>query len=258
MIDAVLSSLRASLEKALGGGFSLYLYGSAARGDYRPPWSDIDVLALTEAPLTREQAEGLLCLRQTLGQGEPGLPFRALEGGILPADAFLNGEAALCVYWGTSGERLTEGYALNSLSRLDLLNHGRLLCGREMRAYLARPSFDELRADVRRHYESIRAYAGRTAPGYYAYGWLLDIARGLYTLKTGGILPKTEAGKWALERGLCPEGEARAVLKAALRLREDPSLLQKEPEFLREAEKLNGPIQAFADVLEEALQESGG
>ena len=44
----------------------LYLYGSAVLGDFRPGWSDLDILCLPAAPLSPDTAGRLVLLRQEL------------------------------------------------------------------------------------------------------------------------------------------------------------------------------------------------
>ena len=80
--------------------------------------------------------------------------------------------------------------------------------------------------------------------------WLLDIARCLYTLETGGILSKTRAGQWALEQQLCPVPEA---LTLALQVRQDPPAALADPACMARAAALGPDIQRFADVLETRL-----
>ena len=53
---------------------SIYLYGSAAMGDFRPGWSDLDILVLTRETITPEQAGRLLFLRQEMLEKEPENP----------------------------------------------------------------------------------------------------------------------------------------------------------------------------------------
>ena len=61
---------------------SIYLYGSVTAEDYRHGWSDIDLLVLTGDPITPEQAETLVTLRQTLADHDPDTPYsRLFEGG---------------------------------------------------------------------------------------------------------------------------------------------------------------------------------
>jgi len=61
---------------------------------------------------------------------------------------------------------------------------------------------------VERHYGAIRKHAVTTDESLYAAGRLLDIARCLYTLRTGKVIARTQAGRWALEQGLAPDENA--------------------------------------------------
>ena len=67
-------------ERLADGAPSVYLYGSAALGDFRLGWSDIDILVLTERRIAPEQAEGLLRLRRALTAREPENPYYRLIG----------------------------------------------------------------------------------------------------------------------------------------------------------------------------------
>lgn len=65
-------------------------------------------------------------------------------------------------------------------------------------------TYKQLREEVIKHYHTIRKHAVKTNESIYSCGWLLDIARGIYTLRTGRIISKTRAGEWVIEQGLCP------------------------------------------------------
>lgn len=232
---------------------SIYLYGSVVLNDFKPGWSDIDLLVLTQAPISPEQADLLVGLRQTMLEEEPGNPYyRSFEGGILPLNDFLSGQPERVVYWGTSGERMTDRYDFDAFSMTQLLDSGILLYGKDIRDRLSRPAFDELKTNVRRHYEAIRKYAQRTEGSLYSYGWLLDISRCIYTLRTGKIIAKTAAGDWALQKALCPCAEA---LGKAIEVRKEPNKYKNDARCLAYAETLGPSIQVYADVLEAELRE---
>ena len=78
---------------------------------------------------------------------------------------------------------------------------------------------------------------------------MLDIARCIYTLRTGKIIAKTKAAEWALENNLCPNPDA---LRYALIVRRSPLEYRDDKETFDYAETLAEPIQRFADVLEKA------
>lgn len=234
---------------------SVLLYGSIPLEDFRPGWSDIDLLVLTREPLSREQADVLMTLRQTLAAEYPENPyFLRFEGGILSLNGFLSGEADTAVYWGSRGQRVDTRYGYDCFSMLELCRHSRLLWGEDVRPMLPMPSCKELAAGVAGHLATIRQYAQKTGASLHSFGWLLDIARCLYTLRTGGIASKTDAGQWALEQELCPVLDA---LKKALYARQNAAQAVQDAALMALADKLGPDIQRFADVLEAELRKHG-
>lgn len=248
-VEAALSRLYGELQGILGGDLSLYLYGSAVLDDFRLGWSDIDLLCV--APRIPDEAlERLVPLRQTLLKEEPDNPYyRSFEGLLIPERA-LTGAEQPCVYWGTSGQRVVSRCSLDVFARYELKTSGVLLYGRERLDALGVPSFRELRQGVQAHLDAIRRYASQTANPLYACGWLLDIARCLFTLRTGRVAAKTAAGEWALAGRLCPDEEALARTLAA---RREPLRFKNDPGFAEWTAGLGESIQAFADVLEQEL-----
>ena len=228
---------------------SAYLYGSVALDDFKLGWSDIDILVLTKHEISAEQAQRLIELRQILLTKYPGNHyFRSFEGGMLSLEAFINQTSERMVYWGTSGQRITDRYYFDNFCMTELLDCGVLLYGEDVRNRFARPSYGQLRGDVVRHYETIRKYAQKTDKSLYSFGWLLDIARCIYTLRTGKIIAKTAAGEWALENRMCPCAD---TLKKAVEVRRDPLAARECGEVFKTAEYLGEDIQCFADVLED-------
>ncbi|MDD4296453.1 MAG: GNAT family N-acetyltransferase [Ruminiclostridium sp.] len=243
--------VRAITDILSGCGATIYLYGSSVLDDFKLGWSDIDILVLTEKQITEEQAQKLVMLRQTLLEGEPeNLYYRSFEGGMLTLKTFLSGENDRVVYWGTSGQRITDTYKFDSFGMMELLDNGVLLHGEDIRCQLKAPSYDDLYADVKRHYETIRKYVKTAGRDFYSFGWMLDISRCLYTLRTGKIIAKTAAAEWALENKLCPVPD---VLGLALEVRKSP-IIHTDDATLNYAETLAEPIQRFADVLENELR----
>jgi len=252
MINAAISTLTESVCAVLSGEIpSLYLYGSAAAGDYRNGWSDIDILCLTRRSLTMEQAQALLELRQELSSNHNNGIYRLFEGAFLSVRALQEQTPDIVVYWGTSGQRITDRYDFNSFSMVELKTIGRLLCGPDVRPVLVTPGYDALRRDVQRHYEIVRKYAVTTDGSLYACGWLLDIARCLYTLRTGQVIAKTAAGEWALKETLCNVPEA---MEKALAVRKNPLAHKGTPQYKAWAVRLGPVVQKFADVLERELK----
>ena len=237
-----------------GNDASIYLYGSSVLNDFRLGWSDIDILVLTDKQITEEQAQKLVGLRQTMLEKEPdNLYYRCFEGGMMSYDAFISGKADRVVCWGTDSEKITDHYVLDSFCMTELIESSVLLYGTDIRNKLKAPEFSELYADVKRHYETIRKYVQKTGRSFYSFGWMLDIARCIYTLRTGKIIAKTDAADWALESNLCPDPDA---LRIALEVRRSPLNHKEDKQTFDYAETLAEPIQRFADVLEKELKRS--
>lgn len=229
---------------------SIYLHGSIAMEDFRYGWSDIDLLCLTGCSITQEQAQRLVGLRQELAERYREPVYRLFEGGILPLQSFLNSTPDTVVYWGTSGQRITDAFHFDSFGRYELKTNSILLAGQDILDKIIMPSKTDLGAAVRSHYETIRKHAFQTDESLYSCGWLLDIARCIYTLRTGTVIAKTKAGEWALEQQLCPVPE---TLKKALLVRKEPLKYKDDPEFKVWFRSLGNDVQRFADVLEQEL-----
>lgn|GEM_PF-282198 len=230
---------------------SVCLYGSCVLDDFREGWSDIDFLALTDKPTTQADAEQLLELRQRLSKKYDNLLFHSLEGVIMSHDGLLKGKEDTVIYWGLSGQRIIDSYSLDCFARKSLLEHGIMLCGNDFRNKISMPTYEDLVAGVDRHYQAIRKHAVQTNGNASSSGWLLDIARGIYTIDTGGYIAKTEAAKWAVQKGLVPN---MPLMKKVIAVRENPAL-ESQGEYTSEFFESLGPeIQRFADVLYDHLQ----
>lgn len=230
---------------------SIYLFGSIVLDDFKLGWSDIDILCLTKSELTDVQANQLLNLRQALQDEYKDNPYFPLfEGGFLSLNGFINGTSDTVVYWGTRGQRIRDKYYLDPFSMMELLESGGLLYGDEIRDKFIYPTKESLINAVINHYETIRKHAITTDRSLYSAGWMLDIARCIYTLRTGKIIAKTKAGKWALDNNLVPDVE---VMRKVIRIREEPNKYKNDIELMKWLETLGEYIQRFADVLEEEI-----
>lgn len=246
-IEILLNRIRSVLN---GEEPTAVLYGSVVLGDFRLGWSDIDLLCLTQSPLNDVQEQTLVGLRETLQREFPENPyFRAFEGHICHHDALSQGGCV--VYWGTSGQRIKSQCDLDPFSRLEIADFGRILCGEDLCSRICRPSRQELHEAVHTHYQTIREHGSETGQSLYSAGWILDIARCLYTLQTGSILGKTQAGEWALENG-CPGDED--VMRRVLEIRRQPLRAREDPQTMTWLGTLGTKIQEYADLLEERLR----
>ena len=124
LADAV-CAFRAALGSRLVAGYAL---GSLAHGGFSPLVSDVDLGLVLEDPLRVSDRITIHRAARALRSG----------GSVL--------HARLSVFWGTS--LILQGRATGGrfppLDRLDLLDHGRLLTGREVRHSLPRPGKAEL------------------------------------------------------------------------------------------------------------------
>ncbi len=230
---------------------SIWLYGSAVLDDFRPGWSDIDLLVLAEGQITRQQALQLVGLRQAMTEAEPDEPdYRSFEGIIADRKEYFTGKFTRLVYWGTSGQRITDHFQQDVFSKYELAEYGISVYGEKDRSIFPRPSGADLRSAVEQHYESIRKYAVQTDEKLYSCGWLLDIARCIYTLRHGGIIAKTRAGFWALSEHLFEDEEP---LKKALEIRQHPAAYKEREDVKQWLKGLGPAVQQYADVLEREL-----
>ena len=235
---------------------SAWLYGSAVLDDFRLGWSDIDLLVLTLDLITESQAQALLTLRQTLSGREPENPYyRLFEGIIASLNEYRGRTFERLVYWGTSGQRVTDHYQLDVFAQYELAKYGKAVYGQADRSLFPPPGRNELTAAVRAHYASIRKYAVETNESLYSCGWLLDIARCIYTLRYQNVIAKTKAGLWAMEEHIFAD---EAPLRKTLLIRQNP-LLYRDREDVKQWLKSLGPtVQQYADVLEREIDQSFG
>ena len=230
---------------------SIYIYGSIVLEDFKLGWSDIDILCLTKTKIEDKQANQLLNLRQKLlDKYKNNMYFHSFEGGFLSLDAFINGYADTVVYWGTSGQRITDKYYVDPFTMLELIEYGFLLNGDEVRDSFSYPTKEDITKAVINHYETIRKYAVTTKRTLYSAGWLLDIARCIYTLRTGKIISKTEAGEWALDNSLVPDVD---TMKKVISIRKEPLRFKDDSDIMIWTETLGEHVQIFADILEQEI-----
>ena len=236
-----------------GRVYGIWLYGSAVLDDCRLGWSDIDFVVLTDGEISGPQAQSLLTLRQKMLNDEPHNPYyRSFEGVIADKDEYSRGSFRRLVYWGTSGQRITDRYVPDAFSRFELARYGKTVYGGNP-WILPAPDREELVKAVRAHYETIRKYAVQTDETLYSCGWLLDIARCIYTLRYNDVIAKTQAGTWALEEHLFTDEDD---LKRTVEIRENPLGFKDSEETNRWLKGLGPAVQRCADVLERELEEA--
>jgi hypothetical protein len=127
--EAVLAQAVAAYQAALGSRLiAAYALGSLAHGGFSPLVSDVDLGLILRDPLWMKHR----------------LTVRAVARGVRADGSALH--RRLSVFWGTPAtlRGRARGGRFPPLDRLDLLEYGRLLAGRDAREGVARPGPDEL------------------------------------------------------------------------------------------------------------------
>ena len=178
------------------------------------------------------------------------LYYRSFEGMIADKNEYLEGSFPRLVYWGTSGQRIADRCQQDVFAAYELAKIGQCVYGKNDRSIFLQPSETDLRAAVKQHYESIRKYAVQTDEKLYSCGWLLDIARCIYTLRHNDVIAKTQAGLWALTEHAFDDEQP---LRKALEIRQNPAAY-KDKEYVKLWLKGLGPVvQQYADVLQREM-----
>lgn len=230
---------------------TVYLHGSVAGNDFKPGWSDVDILCITKDTIPEDTAQMLVHLRNSMRiDYSEREDFRIYEGVFVSKDGFLYNKRDRVVLWGASSDRITSLYVADVFTILDILDNGVLICGDDIRQDMKRPTHSDIIAAVGKQLAGIRAGAKRHAQNISKAGLMLDIARSLYTLEKDKVISKTEAGEWALEKGIVPEPQ---VMEQVLEIRAHPDVYKDDSVVIDWANGLAHSINAFADVLENKL-----
>jgi hypothetical protein len=127
--EIVLARAVSAYQAALGSRLiAAYALGSLAHGGFSPLVSDVDLGLILDDPLRAKDGATIRGVARSVKAGGSALDQR------------------LSVFWGTpvtvQGQR--RGGRFPPLDRLDLIEYGRLLTGRDVRAVVARPDETEL------------------------------------------------------------------------------------------------------------------
>jgi len=248
MFDSITGMAKKIVSVLNGNVHSFWLYGSVVQDDFRLGWSDIDMLVLTGKQFTDSQAQELVQLRQIMAADAPGNPYYPLfEGVIANLDEYLSGTFSRLVYWGTTGQRITDRYKPDPFSQYELAMNGKSVYGSDDRRIFTVPDRETLIEAVRSHYETIRKYAQQTDGRLYSCGWLLDICRCIHTLRNNDVISKTQAGIWALQEHIFPYEDP---LKKTIEIRKEPTAYKNQEDIQQWLKGLGPVVQQYADVLE--------
>jgi Domain of unknown function (DUF4111)/Nucleotidyltransferase domain len=207
-VAALLRDLIAGLESILGIKLlAMYLHGSLVTGDFDEDSSDIDFLAVTAEPLTRDEFEALVRHHEYLAAKHPRWA-RELEGSYVPradlTQLFPENDVCPGIERGGKLEVCEQDINYRIVHMYVIRHSGIGLCGPQPSELLAPVSEAELRQAV------IRILRGWWAPmldddrrlrdlHYRSYA-VQTMCRILYTLAEGGVVSKPAAAAWANEK----------------------------------------------------------
>jgi len=147
MLGALLPGIRQALEDNLVG---VYLRGSLATGDFIPETSDLDVLGVTERPVSDAEFTALVTLHAQLG-ALPNPFAKRLEMAYIDRASLKRFEPGLRHPTLGQGETLVWSEHRNNwvLERWTVRKHGVVLFGPDPQTLIDLISSDDLRATVR-------------------------------------------------------------------------------------------------------------
>jgi hypothetical protein len=199
--DAVLARLLDGQRQALGDDLlGSYLFGSAVTGSFEQGISDLDTVAVLRSNLTDTQLAVLDRLHRAIVEEMPEwedrvevvyLTSRALKDcrtQSFPAARISPGEPFHAI--DVDRRWLIDWYQLQEL--------GIALTGPPATTFVPTISRDEYVEAVRRHLLDWTDWAGFETLGSQAYA-ILTMCRGLRTIRTGELVSKREAARWACE-----------------------------------------------------------
>jgi hypothetical protein len=206
-VIGMLENLLPGISQALGNNLvGVYLRGSLALGDFIPATSDIDVLAVTERPVTATEFAALAAMHAHLA-AMPNPYANRIELAYIDRVALKRFAAGLRHPTLGQGEVLawSEHRANWIMERWVVRERGVVLLGPDPQTLIDPIAPDELRAAVRGRLRDWAAWADQPADP----DWLLPrshkafvvetMCRALYTLARNELLSKPRAIAWALE-----------------------------------------------------------
>jgi len=200
-IDRVLHAYIGGVQRLFAEGLiGVYIHGSLAYDAFDAVASDVDLVVVHRADLTREQRRALPGLHVSLLAAHPAAA--RFDGTYAPLNAIGSYDTATCRAF-RDGRLLARGCGdLNAVTKHTLRTRGLALYGPPAAEVVPPVSVDELRANMRRNIAFLR----RRMPAYVVGGTtstvfgVLTLCRVLYTLRTGEIASKRTATRWASQR----------------------------------------------------------
>lgn len=204
-LQAVLTRLVDEAQAALADNFlGAYLVGSFAMGA-GDEYSDVDFLIVSRERVDPPQLVALRRMHSRLPDA-PGPWATHLEGSYVSAPALRNNPAVTEPWWWVdngSRDLVEDQHDNTAVSRWVLREYGIALAGPEPRTLVDVVSAEQLRVEAAVHLARWQSI-GRTQPGALENAWLqqhavLACCRDRFTIATGRVASKIEAGRWAIE-----------------------------------------------------------
>ena len=191
MTGAALASTLAAHLSELPWVSELWVAGSLTTGDYVPGVSDLDLVAVTDGPVTTDRVAVLVAIH---GELDRGAASGSDLGCVYVASGLLSDVAAEHPTW-THG-RLVDRI-LSGVTRAELVRHGFAVLGRPPQDVLPPVTDDDVRAAARAELCGYWAWASRR-PWMWLSPLIADLgltsmARGRHALETGTLLTKSAA-----------------------------------------------------------------
>src|SRR5438105_7269495 len=206
-VNETLRDLLAQSRTILGPQFvGMVLSGSLAVGDFDPHTSDIDLMFVTDTPLSADRFAALQAMHARFAGGGSPWAMR-LEAVYIPAPALRRGALTEERYPVLERGRALATEPLESawsVQRFTLREHGRPVAGPEPRTLLDPVDPDDMRREgaaiagewlEKAHADSswMTWFRQRDSQAFV----ILTLCRLLYTLETGAVASKPAAAGWA-------------------------------------------------------------
>jgi hypothetical protein len=243
-VSTLIEDLLAGVRGALGDNLlGFYLRGSLALGDFDPETSDVDILVVTERPMSEAEFEGLAALhaRVPAAGNEYRRHHEVSYVDRVSLKRFQTGERHHPTVGSDWAFQRAEHRDNFILERWMVREHGIPLVGPDPKGLIDPISPDDLRSAVVGEFRSrMEHWVGGDkppkwlGPRYYQAFEIETICRALYTLEFGELPTKPQAVAWAL--GALPE-EWRSLVEWSQEHRadktEDPSMIGEIMRFVR-------------------------
>lgn len=235
-VNEILDSLLIQAKEILDDQFvGMYLFGSLANGDF-DTHSDIDVLIVTEREISDDEFLALKELHATINSIDSPWAIQ-VEASYIPRQALRRFDRA---------NKLHPHMDRGSHETLHMMSHetdwivqrhilrerGIVVVGPDLETLIDPVPPDELRRAVAQVLplwaEVLAEPSSVNSRGYQSF-FVLSLCRMLYTLRTGRILSKPAAVKWALEN---LEAKWKPLIERAWIGRQNPGL-EVQPEDLQ-------------------------